>query len=111
MPSLSVKQREIVKRADKKYRTKTRILKGGVPRIVHVVAKVLRQNMDTGSDKPMIGVRRSVNPEEVTLYRHVEMLGPSVLFHTPDDPLPDTDGRGICYIQTTAALRVYVDAR
>lgn len=86
-----------------------RRLRGGKKRIVHVIAKTLAKNMDTGLHQPLIGVRSARNPDQVRVYRHAEILGPSKLMHTPNAPLPGTDGRGICYLVTRAPIRVYLD--
>jgi hypothetical protein len=91
------------------FKTKTFVLKAGKKRIVHVVAKTLAENLATGTHRPLVAVRRFGDAEPALLARHVEILGPSTLFHTPDAPLPGTSGRGIAYLVTTAALRVHVD--
>lgn len=90
---------------------RSHVLVGGVARIVHVLAPVLGQRLATGDHvAEMIAVRLVDDPEKVTTYRHVEILGPSELLDTPDHPLPGTNGRGICYLVTKAPLRVYSDS-
>ena len=91
---------------------RSRVLQGGKERIVHVIAKVLGQRIAAGDHSvPMIGVRPAARPEKLSVYRHVEILGESRLLDTPDNPLPGTEGRGICYLVTSAPLRVYFDAK
>lgn len=81
-----------------------KVLRGGVRRIVHVVAKVLKENIENGTDKPVIGIRRVDNPDKVRMVDGVQILGPSILKYTPDNPVPGTDGRGICVLRTSAPL-------
>lgn len=88
---------------------KTKLLKAGVKRIVHVLAPNLQANLQDGKQRSIIGVRPFEKPETLEVYRHAEILGPCSLMHTPDQPLPGTNGRGICYMVTTAAIRVWVD--
>jgi len=88
---------------------KTKLLKAGVKRIVHVLAPMLQANLQDGKQRSIIGVRPFENPETLEVYRHAEILGPCSLMHTPEQPLPGTNGRGICYMVTTAAIRVWVD--
>ncbi len=93
-----------------RWKTKTHVLKAGVERIVHVLSPVLRERMASGEHgPPMIGIRPARRREELRVYRHAEILGSATLMDTPDDPLPDTNGRGICYLVTTAAIKVYTD--
>ncbi len=87
------------------------VLVGGKVRIVHVLAPVLGQRLASGThNAQIVAVRLASDPEKVTAYRHVEILGPSELVDTPDSPLPGTNGRGICYLVTSAPLRVWSDS-
>lgn len=73
-------------------------------RYINVQAAILQKNIAEGKTDPMTGVRDARNPGKVDFYHHVEMLGPCSIAPTPDAPLPDTNGRGICYLHTKAAL-------
>jgi hypothetical protein len=86
----------------------TKVLPGGVRRVVHVIAKTLKENLDHGAKKPMVGVRDWNNLSRMYIYRRVDILGPSTVMEI-DQPLPGTDGRGICPLITEAALMVYMD--
>lgn len=89
---------------------KTRILKKGIKRIVHVVAKFLKENLEQGKNNMLVGIRPCSSPKRVTLYRHCDILGECRLEHfPPEKAIPGTDGRGICYLVTDAAIRVYKD--
>lgn len=82
------------------------LLAGGARRIVHVVSKNLRERVESGTRPPLVGVRPFDHPECVELYRHAEILGPCGLWDT-ETPLPDTGGRGVCYVVTDAPIRVW----
>ena len=86
----------------------TRVLPGGVRRVVHVIAKTLKENIENKAGKPMVGVRDWNNLSRMYIYRRVDILGPSSVMEI-DQPLPGTDGRGICPLITEAALMVYMD--
>lgn len=86
-----------------------RVLKGGKERIIHILAKVLGENLANGLDKPCTAIRDAANPDKYIVVRHVDILGPSSIRLTPEDPIPGTDGRAICVLRTSAALRIWVD--
>lgn len=86
----------------------TKVLPGGVRRVVHVIAKTLKENIENKAGKPMVGVRDWSNLSRMYIYRRVDILGPSSVMEI-DQPLPGTDGRGICPLITEAALMVYMD--
>ena len=73
-------------------------------RYINVHAKTLQENRETGKKEPMTTVRSASNPHEEKRFHHVEILGPSAISYTPDNPLPNTDGRAICYVHTEAPL-------
>lgn len=87
---------------------KVKYLKGGVKRIVHVIAKNLKEVLDSGKKMPMIGVRLESKPDKVLLCHHCEIMGPAKIAATPKKPVPGTDGRGICVLRTTAPLKVWL---
>jgi hypothetical protein len=74
------------------------------PRILHVLPSAIR---DGG---PAVVVRDAAKPATFSVYHGVEWNGPSAL-HRATTPLPGTDGRGLVYITTDAALRVYTHPR
>lgn len=86
------------------YSYSTIFLEGGVLRYINVHAPTLQENRANDKKHPMITVRTQDNADEYENFHHVEILGPSILSYTPDDPLPDTNGRAICYVHTKAAL-------
>lgn len=73
-------------------------------RYINVHAKTLQENRENGKKEPMIAVRSANNPKEERRFHHVEILGDSQISFTPDNPLPNTDGRAICYVHTEAPL-------
>jgi hypothetical protein len=77
-------------------------LDAGPLRIVNVIFT------DKEKKVAMVGVRRADNPEEVLIARHAEILGACCVYYTPNDPVPGTNGRGICVMRTTAAICVYI---
>lgn len=90
------------------FQTRTCIL-APRKRIVHVVAKILQESMQTGVQYELMGVRDFERREDLIIARHVQILGPSDLWHTPTEPLPGTNGRGIAYLVTEAPLKLYFD--
>ncbi len=79
-------------------------LPAGVNRIINVDAPTLRDNLDNGDKKPMVRVRPADHPEELEVFHGVSINGPCEIFPTFEKPLPGTNGRGICYVTTTAEL-------
>jgi len=82
----------------------TKRFPGGTKRVVHVVAKMLQQNFATGQHRPMVGIRNKNALGKFVLTHHASILGPSQLLHTPQSPLPGTDGRAICVLHTEAPI-------
>jgi hypothetical protein len=89
-------------------RCKTHTLRGGLERHIHILGPVLNIRMKTGDhSKPIIAIRPASTPNRIKMYRHIEIQGPSVLMDRPEDPLPGTKGRAICYLRTSAPIKVY----
>lgn len=87
---------------------KTRILPAGPKRIINVLAAKLAENLSNGSREPMIAIRSSSNRKRVTMAHHIEIInGHVTLCEQYEKPLPETNGRGICYLETDAAIRIY----
>jgi hypothetical protein len=84
-------------------------LKGGQEWIIHILAKNLKEVDAAGKPLPVVAIRSASSPDKYLVVRHVEILGPSALFHTPEDPVPGTDGRAVCVLRTSAPLRIWVD--
>lgn len=82
-------------------------LEGGVQRVIHVVAKALKESLDGHPEMRVIGIREESDLTKVIMAKHVEILGNVSLIHTPDDPIPGTDGRGVCVLRTNAPILVY----
>ena len=79
-------------------------LPAGVKRIVNVSAKILRENLERGERSPMVMVRDADRMADELIVKSVRILGPSTLGPMFDEPLPGTDGRGICHLVTEASL-------
>ncbi len=73
-------------------------------RYINVHGKTLQENRENGKKEPMVTVRSARNPHEERRFHHVEILGDSQISFTPDKPLPNTDGKAICYVHTEAPL-------
>jgi len=73
-------------------------------RYINVSAKTLHENRENGKNKPTLTVRSAENPMEERKFHYVEILGDSKIFPTPDHPLPNTEGRAVCYVHTEALL-------
>lgn len=86
----------------------SRVLRGGVRRIVHVLAKALKENNEDKSVvRPVIAIRTERNPSKVLMVFHAEFLGKTTLIHTPNDPVPGTEGRAVCVLRTKGRIRVW----
>lgn len=83
-------------------------LPGGTERIVHIVAKALMANKESNAGLPVIAVRPATNPYRFIMVEHAEILGPCTLRHTPEDPVPGTDGRAICVLRTIAPVKIRI---
>lgn len=89
---------------------------GGIVRFVNVAARLLKHNLEdkrapkTEEHLPVVCVRSRDQPECVLVFDEIEILGPSSISYTPTDPLPNTNGRGIAYMETSAPLRGYLRA-
>ncbi len=101
-PSVKV---EKPKRKAAKPKKEYTILKGGVARVVHVFVPALTKRFEGEKDNPLCCVRRADNLTRRYLYKKVEFMGAAELSET--DPLPGTNGRGICVMKTTGPLKVY----
>lgn len=100
---MGAKEKAKVKKAAK---ATTRILPGGVKRIIHVFAPALKERFEGNKDNKLCCVRNANNLTRRYMYKKVECLGPSQLVEL-DEPLPGTNGRGICVMVTTEAIRVH----
>ena len=81
-----------------------RIFPRGAEKVVYVYAKHLVENLETGSQHRVICVTTDENTRR-ELFDDVIIDGPSRITYRPDAPLPNTDGRGVAVLRTTA--RVY----
>lgn len=85
----------------------SRVLPGGVPRVVNVLAARLKKVLDEKREIPTVAVRPVGDMQRVRTYDHAEILGPSAIYLLPDAPLPRTDGRGVAALWTEAPIRVF----
>lgn len=79
--------------------------------VIHIAAPVLIRNRKEGRNDPVIAVR-SVETNwatDVIFCRKVEWDGPTRMVHRPTTPIPGTDGRGVCFVETDADLTLYFD--
>jgi hypothetical protein len=79
--------------------------------VIHVAAPVLMRNRKEGRDDPVIAVRSAETDwaTDVVFCRRVEWRGPTRMVHRPTTPIPGTDGRGVCFVETDAPLTLYRD--
>jgi hypothetical protein len=91
-----------------KFRKKE--LAGG-PRILHVVASNLRAWFEKKDPNYMIAVREAGQLADGVMARRVVIHGSSTLVERKETPLPGSDGRAVCYIETKAPLTVYFDKK
>lgn len=88
---------------------KQRRLKGGVTRIVHVLAPVLKENMEQGTNKPIVGVRLASKPKRVRAVHGVEIRGKVVLMQDMANPVPGTGGRAVCVMKTSSPITIFFE--
>lgn len=87
---------------------------GGIERYINVAARLLKHNLEGDRAQkieehlPVVCVRNASNTENVLVFDEVEVLGPTHIGYTPNDPLPGTNGRGIAYIVTRSPVRGYL---
>lgn len=85
-------------------------LPAGIRRIISIDPSALAKNREDPSVcRPAVCVREAGEDRDRTVCRDIEILGPSAIYHTPDAPLADTNGRGVCYLVTEAAVRLFID--
>ena len=94
---------------EKNFDTWAMVLPAGKRRIVSIHPGHLARNRTEGCCLPAVCVRDDGDADDAVICRDIEILGPSAIYHTPDRPLPSTDGRGVCYLVTEAALRLHID--
>ena len=79
----------------------------GAEKIINVDAPTLRSNLEKTQEEAMVRVRFSANPNHYRTFTRVEIIGPSTLAPNFQDPIPGTDGRGICYVTTKSMVIGY----
>ena len=97
----------------------TRVLPPGWGYMISIATGVLRRNLAEGTRDPMVNVKVATvpnlqkrPPHDAGTFRKVEILHPengeviATLCENYESPVPGSDGRGVCYITTTAPLRV-----
>lgn len=84
------------------------VLPAGIERAIHVYVPALQSRFEKGNDKRPCMAVRSIGADgkwsRMRLYRRVSWNGPTRLVEHFDEPLPGTNGRGVCIVYTTAAL-------
>lgn len=105
------KDKEMKTKVTKKGKAKgkkkgTRILPAGIVRYVHVYVPALQERFSGTEGNPLCCVRALSNLSRRNMYSKVEFLGASELAEI-QEPLPGTNGRGICVMITKGALRVH----
>lgn len=88
---------------------KTRRLKAGISRIVHVLAPILKENLENGTKKPMVGIRLESNPGQVRIVQGVEIRGKVTMMPDISNPVPGTGGRAVCVLKTTSPIIIFFD--
>lgn len=100
---------------------KTKKLRGGVLRCIHVLAPNLVKNLTEGTNLPTIGVRLASKPHKMIFGKPVHNLTFDIkngvqlpgmmgtMQFTPKNPLPGTGGRAVCVLRTTLPLICEVD--
>ncbi len=91
----------------KQLQTNFFVFPKGKQKIINVDAPTIRDNIENGKREPMVRVRFSDNPTNYKVFKSVEILGPSRLAPNFKDPIPGTNGRGICYVTTNARIIGY----
>lgn len=77
--------------------------------IIHVVAANLRNYPDRKDPNYLIAVRKGGELADGFMVRKVEIQGPSELKEHKEAPLPGSDGRAVCYIETKGPLKILWD--
>lgn len=85
---------------------RSRILPAGIVRYVHVYVPALQERFNGAEGNPLCCVRALSNLSRRNMYSKVEFLGAAELAEL-SEPLPGTNGRGICVMITKGALRVH----
>jgi len=91
---------------------KSRMLKGGVRRAIHVFTPMLMTRLKDGGNDPVMAIRSYIhNYEKMLLVKKVEILGPSEMVELFDKPLPGTGGRGVAILFTSAPIKIWFDRK
>lgn len=99
-----------------KKELRSKVLRGGILRGIHIFVPELQKRMQEGGDNPIWAVRTSVADHDgkrwnrMILCRKVEWNGPTKGVEHFDDPLPGTGGRGVAVVYTEAPITIYWDA-
>lgn len=79
-------------------------------RFINVPPDQIRRNRSERANYPVVSVRGDgVDVFCPHACRETEIMGPAAIRHTPNDPLPCTGGHGVAYVETSAAVRCYLD--
>jgi hypothetical protein len=99
-----------------KRELKSKVLRGGILRCIHIFVPVLHKRQTEGGDEMIWAVRSSIADSDgsrwnrMILCRKVEWNGPTKCVEHFNDPLPGTGGRGVAVVYTEAELTIYWDA-
>lgn len=77
--------------------------------IVHVDAPTIIANRDTGSNNPVVVVRRFDDLETKIMCREAIFSSPTRMCHRPNRPLPGTNGRGVSWAETDGPITIVTD--
>ena len=90
---------------------KSKILKGGVLRAVHVFVPALQERFAKNEGQPVWAVRSSIGGFlKMIIVSYLEIDGKIQCVEHFDMPLPGTGGRGVALVYTTAPIKIFFNS-
>lgn len=74
---------------------------------IHVHGPTLESNRAKGENKPVVVVRERRAPEVMIFCRDVDVQGHCRTVHKPETPLPGTNGRAVCWVETDGPIIIH----
>lgn len=76
---------------------------------MHVHGPSMQRNHATGANHPVVCIRPADDLELAVIVREAFIVGPSSFVHRPGQPLPNTDGRAVSWVETDSPVWISTD--
>lgn len=77
---------------------------------MHVHGPTMARNHALGDNRPVVCLRPDDDPELAIIVREVAMVGPVTFVHRPGDPLPNTAGKAVAWVEAWEPIYVLLDS-